>query len=245
MKFSKSIAMFALGAVTAGLVMYTAVPALAASTLQTLQVVYGGIDVFVDGKLQVATDVNGNVVEPILYDGTTYLPLRATVGMLTDMDVTWDGDTQSIYIGTVPDTQGVTASMAETHPTDYKGNKAFYYADYNAYASNHTIVSETITTFNEYINGSYTFDMGSQYQYIEGYFVIPYTALGSSNKSTLTFYSVDQYGTETKLASYSAVAGDDPIEVKVNVIGCNYVKIKYSSSSSDGCFYNVTTTTLS
>ena len=41
-------------------------------------------------------------VQPMIYDGTTYLPVRALTGMLTDKEVNWDQSTYSVYIGNVP-----------------------------------------------------------------------------------------------------------------------------------------------
>lgn len=38
---------------------------------------YGGITIYLNGQKQVATDVNGKVVEPLIYQGTTYVPIRA------------------------------------------------------------------------------------------------------------------------------------------------------------------------
>ena len=68
-------------------------PAHALSALRQINVSMGGISIYVDGKLQVPTDVNGNEVEPLIYAGTTYLPVRALTGMLTDKEVEWDSKT--------------------------------------------------------------------------------------------------------------------------------------------------------
>ena len=42
----------------------------------------------IDGETQVFEDVNGNEVYPIVYEGTTYLPVRA-IGEIMDKDVFW------------------------------------------------------------------------------------------------------------------------------------------------------------
>ena len=39
---------------------------------------YGGITIYLNGQKQVATDVNGKTVEPLIYQGTTYVPIRAS-----------------------------------------------------------------------------------------------------------------------------------------------------------------------
>ena len=66
-----------------------------------LTVSYVGVDLVVDGIPIVPKDANGNVVEPFIYEGTTYLPVRA-VGEALGKTVSWDGATKTVYIGNVP-----------------------------------------------------------------------------------------------------------------------------------------------
>ena len=42
-------------------------------------------------------DANGDIVYPLSYDGSTYLPIR-TVGNLTGTDVSWNGNTKTISL---------------------------------------------------------------------------------------------------------------------------------------------------
>ncbi|MBP3360124.1 MAG: PepSY domain-containing protein [Clostridia bacterium] len=57
--------------------------------------------IIVDGIKQKFTDVNGNAVYAMLYNGSTYLPLRA-IGKLMGKNVLWDSDTKTISLyGTV------------------------------------------------------------------------------------------------------------------------------------------------
>ncbi len=55
------------------------------------------INVKLDGEIQTMTDVNGNPVYPVLYGGTTYLPIRA-VGNMLGLDVGWDGAAQTVIL---------------------------------------------------------------------------------------------------------------------------------------------------
>jgi len=55
------------------------------------------ITVRLDEEVQTMTDVNGNPVYPVLYGGTTYLPIRA-VGTMLGLDVDWDGATQTVIL---------------------------------------------------------------------------------------------------------------------------------------------------
>ena len=59
---------------------------------------YRGITICVNGEKQTLADANGNVVEPFIIDGTTYLPVRA-VSQALGMDVAWDDATSTITIG--------------------------------------------------------------------------------------------------------------------------------------------------
>lgn len=59
--------------------------------------VFRKLKVFVDGKLIVPRDINGNYVEPKNVDGTTYVPVRAIVEAL-GMNADWDNSTRTVVI---------------------------------------------------------------------------------------------------------------------------------------------------
>lgn len=63
--------------------------------------------IYVDGTLRSFVDGRGDTVYPILYEGTTYLPLRA-IGELMDKDVTWYEKALVITLTTKDDTPIVT-----------------------------------------------------------------------------------------------------------------------------------------
>lgn len=77
--------------------------ALAANTptVKNLVANYMGIKLVVNGVQVTPKDGNGNVVDPFIVDGTTYLPVRA-VGEALGLDVNWDGETKTVYIGEIP-----------------------------------------------------------------------------------------------------------------------------------------------
>lgn len=56
-----------------------------------------GVIVEYNGKAQKMTDASGSPVYPMLYNGTTYLPVRAVSDML-DVDVTWNQDTRTVTL---------------------------------------------------------------------------------------------------------------------------------------------------
>lgn len=81
----------AIGAICTGGAVY------AKSSMQSIEVMYDNIKVYKDNVLCELKDSNGTVIEPFIYNGTTYMPVRGTAN-LADMEVTWDGASKSVYL---------------------------------------------------------------------------------------------------------------------------------------------------
>ncbi len=58
---------------------------------------YRGIKLIIDGSPVIPRDVNGNVVDPFIIDGTTYMPVRALAETL-GCSVGWDDATSTVII---------------------------------------------------------------------------------------------------------------------------------------------------
>ena len=101
-----------IGAVVSAL-LFSGVAAAAASRTQDISVTFRDIKIVLDGKEFLAKDSNGKPVEPFIYQGTTYLPIRA-VGEACGRDVEWQNDTSTVYIGSGAI---ATPSPTETPPT--------------------------------------------------------------------------------------------------------------------------------
>ncbi|MUT67396.1 hypothetical protein GOM71_15815 [Paenibacillus sp. NEAU-GSW1] len=226
-----------MGALTVALFGSLVGTAFAASTgkLTNIKVISGGIKLFVDGKLIKPTDGNGKVVEPFIYDGTTYLPLRALSNALTNYEkpVNWDSATSSIYVGQAP----VAAQ------TDLADLKTYNNNDVNVRTGEEAafqLLDKTITPFNRLDSySSFTYMLHSNYSQINGQFVIPYTSLGDDSTGKVYFYSVDKKGNQTLIQEYSAEAGDDPVSLTVDLRG---VEILVIQTMYSGAFYNATLT---
>ena len=243
----KTVRGFVTGVLASVLVATTIAPA-AASALREIRVSMGGIKIYVDGNLKKPTDAKGNVVEPMIYDGTTYLPVRALTGMLTDKEVSWDGNTETVYIGKRPDTGVKSVALDTLKPFESKGPTSGAAAPSMYKETSFSILGEKTACFNciKAVNrdSSITYKVNSEYQSIHGKFVLAYDKLGSSVESSLGIYSVDQYGEETLLKEYSAKCGDAPVDVEVNISGCNFIKFKMGGwSNVSSCFYDITLTT--
>ena len=70
----------------------------AANTTTLYNVLVEGVKIVVDGQKINPTDANGNTVEPIIYNGTTYLPVRAVANAIGKA-VYWDGPNYTVYLG--------------------------------------------------------------------------------------------------------------------------------------------------
>ncbi|MCI8539680.1 MAG: copper amine oxidase N-terminal domain-containing protein [Oscillospiraceae bacterium] len=75
--------------------------ATAITTDQNAYLSYRDIKICIDGQFITPKDVNGNVVEPFIYNGTTYLPVRA-VGEALGKSVEFDSSTYTVYLGAKP-----------------------------------------------------------------------------------------------------------------------------------------------
>jgi len=65
---------------------------------ETISVIYDNIKILIDGKEYRPTDGNGNEVEPFIYNGTTYLPVRAIANAF-DKEVDWEAQTSTVTLG--------------------------------------------------------------------------------------------------------------------------------------------------
>ncbi len=226
---------FLIGACTVGLLLSVGT-AYADGKLTTIKIVQGGIKLFVDGKLVKPTDSDGKVVEPFIYDGTTYLPLRALSNALTnyEKEVSWDAKTSSIYVGKAP--VAAQTDLSEISPLEYSASVR------TGEQATFRLLDKTITPFNSFPGSEYiTLAIHSNYRSLDGQFVIPYQYLGSDNKGIITFFNLDKKGNRTEIASFTAEAGDDPINVHVDLRGVEILMINtVGGYSKYGTLYNAT-----
>ena len=72
--------------------------AFAKQAVETIKVTYDNIKILIDGVEYTPKDAGGNIVEPFIYNGTTYLPVRAIANAF-DKDVDWEAQTSTVTIG--------------------------------------------------------------------------------------------------------------------------------------------------
>ena len=79
-------------------ILFNVFPVAAANFTKQLTAMYRDVKIFVDGEQFTPMDINGNLIEPFIVDGTTYLPIRA-ISEALGKSVNWVDETNSIYIG--------------------------------------------------------------------------------------------------------------------------------------------------
>ena len=73
--------------------------ALASRPTQIVATLSPDITIMYNGVVQTPRDGNGNITYPLLYNGTTYLPVRAVSNIL-GIDVGWNQNTRTVSLGT-------------------------------------------------------------------------------------------------------------------------------------------------
>ena len=227
---------FVLGVLLAALV--AAIPVVgAAASKRTIDVVYNDIKLVIDGKEVTPLDGNGQVVEPFIYNGTTYLPLRAVANALTNgtKPVSWDQSTYTIYIGERPVDTTKTVNMLDmkTYPqglTVFEAGQTF------------TVRQKSYTPFNTFrnaYNGS-IFLLNGDYTELNGLIALPD---GTGSESVQSYFSFIDADTDKELLRVDAKMAEDPVEVSVNVTGVD--KLKILTGGIRPYFFNATLTPIS
>ena len=199
-----------------------------------IKVVKGGLTLYVDGQLFVPKDAKGNTVEPIIYDGTTYLPLRAVATAL-GKDITYDSKTSSVYIGKAPG--GKIVRLDSLTPYSYTTE---VYVDKEA---TYRILDKTYTPFNSIKSyGNLMYILDSKYRSLDAEFVVEYYYPGDEYTGKIQFFNVQKNGEETLIAEFETKAAEDPLKISVDLRGVEILKIV--NRTYEGVLYNITLTEI-
>lgn len=100
---------YVIGFTTGLLVGTMTVGAFAATGSQNIRATYKDIKVAVNNTVVSLKDAQGRTVEPFVYNGTTYLPVRGVATAL-GQQVSWDASTNTVYVGEQPTKAPVSKS---------------------------------------------------------------------------------------------------------------------------------------
>lgn len=201
--------------------------ALNASTLY--DVITDGVSIVVDGKKLNPTDVNGNRVQPMIYNGTTYLPVRAVANALGKA-VYWDGPNYTVYLGEMDGKlEYPTVYLKDmTDISEYRGyDDAIHYISTctDNYGNTYNDAFWVYTANSDKRNSEYLLDM--KYSRFRAILFVP----KGDDKEYLRYIKIVADG-KTIYTSPKIDKTSRPVEVDVNVKGYNDLKICYCTEEN-------------
>jgi len=223
MKRFERLKYFVLGFIVMGLMTTMMVPALAEPTTKQISAAFSNIKIYVDDQLIQPKDAQGNIIEPFIYNGTTYLPVRPLAEALGKA-VTWEGKTGSVYIGKHDsDTPAVMLSQLDY----FTQNTPWHVEEFPKDNLGNTY-TEGLTNYHGYTSGGkreYVLD--GKYRRMKGKFILNYSDRSSSGE-----YFLKIYGDEKLLYSFSEMtAGVRPAEFDVDLTGVLQLRIEMYAGS--------------
>lgn len=199
---------------------------LASARLVNIKVAYDNIKVVVDGReVQFGLDSTGKKIEPFIYNGTTYLPIRA-VGEALGKQVQWDQNTKTAFLG---DGQVITGEaqkvLTEVMPPFTKSrvtvttkNDTRNEIDLAGKIYNNGISFEAGRVGS---TGYANFNLEGKYSTLTG-------LLGLDDAEQEV--KVDFIGDGRLLQSYDIIGGQLPINVALDVTGVRLLEIKFEKT---------------
>lgn len=202
---------------------------------QNIDAYIGGIKVYWDGVEKTLLDAKGDKVEPMIYDGTTYVPLRA-MSNLMGKEVSWNQQEMTVYVGTtkVAATTPIDQFPKDLIDTDFvpvgTGEYATFHLKDKVIQCNNLFL--TTSNYNRYI-------LNGKYSRLVGKAVFPYTSIGSNHEGYIAFYSIKNDGTKDEIIKYDLKQTEDPIDVDVNLNGVENLEIHFDGDWNDYYKYPV------
>lgn len=196
-----------------------AIPAMGYDGTRTIQAVFKNIKICVDGVQMTPRDTAGKEVEPFIYNGTTYLPVRA-VGEAVGKEVTYDGSTNTVYLG-------------KSGQVKYLGQQVKKYQG-RAY-------EETVTMGGQKYTNGISFGYGRDAYYnLNGLYTSISGMYGMEDGTSDNYEAIiNFYGDGRLLDSITVRGGQLPKNFAVNVSGVAQLKIEQSDDSGEICLGSV------
>lgn len=198
-----------LGIVLTLMVSAIVTPAFATLSSKTIEVLTG-VNIYIDDVKLNPTDVNGNPVEAFIYNGTTYLPVRA-IGEALEKTVQWEGETNSVYLG---------AHESNTPAVWLKDLDYFYGKDWGIDTDKQDNLGNSYENAIKYYCEN-TYLLNGQYTKITGTFFQQYAYKSSSSVSTLEIYGDGKLLYEAEMSG-----GVQPAYFDIDLTGVLELQIK-------------------
>ena len=200
-------------------------------------VVFCGIKVYLDGIEKTLIAADGNVIEPMLYKGNTYVPLRAMANLM-GAEVDWEHSTKSVFIGGKPVAQSTPLeAFAQNRVVDYfqikTGNEAVFQL------KDDSILCDNLLLLDYHTDGtvkpkSNLYKLNGDYTTLLAQAVMPWTVVGSDGKNVVIFNSVADDGSKEELARFELKQTEDPFEIEIDLTGVINLEIQWNDLTDKG-----------
>ncbi|SGI72266.1 NPCBM/NEW2 domain [Mycobacterium tuberculosis] len=228
--FKEKMKGFILGVVCTGMVV-SSVSAFADPVSKAITAVYNDIKIYVDGNLVKTTDEDGKSVAPFIYEGTTYLPVRA-VAQALNQPVSWDGNTSSVYIGVNPN--GTSLTALEYARADN------YVKVYNTDNPMQTALSGDIYSTGIYFSADWTggelhgieYNLDGKYERLTGDF-----GIDDKYKDRDTSCALVIYGDDVELYRTPQTKAGDIVKVDIDIKDVKKLKIAFDLEKGKGAVF--------
>ncbi|NLV88793.1 MAG: copper amine oxidase [Tissierellia bacterium] len=230
MKGKEKIKYLVLGMIIMAVLSTMVVPAMA-EMVQKQITILTGVNIYVDDVKLNPVDVNGRPVEVFIYNGTTYLPVRA-VAEAVEKAVSWDGKTRSVFIGK-HDSEEPAVMLHELDYFDSGGGTFKTYTDVKDNLGNTYDYGMEINAR----NGWRTYFINGKYSKMKGRYILNY-----DYRSTKIENRFKVYGDGKLLYSSPVMTGGvHPIDFEIDLAGVLELKIEITHDGSTRPTYLVNT----
>ena len=210
--------------------------AAATGTTRDITVIFRDIRLVINGQQVTPRDAHGNVVEPFILDGTTFLPVRA-VAEAVGLPVHWDGNTNTVYLGQI--LRGVVGfddlNPIRTTASTWGGRTVSLHFGIPA---NFTVRGEDLPisanalratdprsfSSNRYVTAHYA--INGEFSRFTGNFAV---TDGSGVAVTVSFN-----GDGRLLGSFTVSPGNNPVDIDIPLEGVETLQITFTGSGTAG-----------
>jgi hypothetical protein len=186
---------------------------------QDIQATFKNIKIYIDGAELTPKDASGNTLEPFIYNGSTYLPIRA-VAEAVNKEVSYDANTNSVYLG---DSNTVTKSQANGAYLEPYTGEAYDFVDITMGGVKYT--NALRLSYQHYYGNAY-YNLSGKYTTFSGVYGFADGRISPGTTATLKFY-----GDGILLGEYTLNAGDLPKNFTLNVTGVTQLMIENPGGS--------------
>ena len=211
---------------------------------ETIDAVYMNVKLVIDGEEITPKDATGNIVEPFIYNGTTYLPVRA-IGEAFDKDVHWDGETATVYVGDIVKPAKEVYLYDKPYlecdiPAEFKAGKndnisvgGIERNNITNYIGFNLDTREDIYRNNKEYHNSVTYSLNGLAKKVKGTFVAP-----AFNNCDSAEYRVNFYNESGKLLYQSPIMTESvsPVDFEFDTGNALKLKVEFNGHSDWGTY---------